>query len=304
MLKHCQMRGKALMRIELKQGTDPWHDWRKGGIGGSEVAAVMNDSPYSNRNTLLLEKQGKQKPKPFNSYLAAKGHDAERNARDYVEGVLQTTLTPMCYQHDEHSHIRASLDGITPDEQVIFEAKLVGAELFHRVSTEDYIPIHHYWQMQYGMYASGAIEAIYAVVQNLSGDVHMVRCDRNDTDISELKKEIDQFWLDVKNNADVEPDIIDMDRDNEFVTNMDKYFQLEAQIKELSANQKMIKQELINQAQNKKMACRYGTISSYIKQGSLSYGKFVKDHKLNVPEDYRSKPTTVHKITRNSNDGN
>jgi len=289
--------------LDLRQGSDLWHEWRAGGIGGSDCASIMNCSPYTSYRDLLHYKQGKKVPPEFSEYLAKRGHAAERVARDHVSGILGETLLPLCYQHDELSYVRASLDGITDDETMIFEAKLVGVEKFNEARETKKAPEHHYWQMQYGMFAAGAQTCIYAVVNNDDDSVFFFYVDRCDEDISRLIDQVSTFWKFIKSGEDVEGedgDPIDMDGDNEFVALMADYIGLTTQIETLQNNQKLLRKRIVERAGNQKLVCRFGQVSSYEKAGSVSYSKYVKDQGLSIPDSYRGKPTRVHKIAKAS----
>lgn len=288
--------------LDLRQGSDLWHEWRAGGIGGSDCASIMNCSPYTSYRDLLYYKQGKKVLPEFSEYLAKRGHKAERVARDHVAGILGETLLPLCYQHDELSYVRASLDGITDDETTCFEAKLVGVEKFNEARETKKPPQHHYWQMQYGMFASGAQTCIYAVVNN-DYDVFFFNVDRCDEDIARLIDQVSKFWELIKSGDDVDGeagDPIDMDGDNEFVALMGDYIGLTEQIESLQKNQQSIRKQIIERAGNQKLVCRFGQVTSFEKKGSVSYSKYVKDQGLSIPDSYRGKPTRVHKIAKAS----
>ena len=44
------------MKIDLVQGTNEWLDWRKGGVGGSDIGTIMGLNPYKNRRVFFVGK--------------------------------------------------------------------------------------------------------------------------------------------------------------------------------------------------------------------------------------------------------
>ncbi|MCA1195105.1 YqaJ viral recombinase family protein [Saccharopolyspora sp. 6V] len=52
-------------------GSDAWHDVRRNGLGGSEIAAVLGLSPYESRFSLWHRKRGEAAPQPDNDEMRA-----------------------------------------------------------------------------------------------------------------------------------------------------------------------------------------------------------------------------------------
>jgi len=292
------------MRVPIKQGTEDWHIWRDGGIGASEIAAIAGCSPYLKAHELLDIKCGRRIPDEFPQFLADKGHRLEAIARAYVEGLIGEQLFQFCYQHDDYPFIRYSSDGITESESLLIEVKHVGAALWDRVNSEGYIPEHVEWQMVQGYACSGANKGIYCAVHTKTNQIATVMHERKESQVGACVDLCRDFMSKIENGETLpDPDApIDMEGNNEFISAMATYFDLDEQIEALRKAQSEVKSVLIDLAGKRKAHCSLGSISSYERAGSLSYAKFIKDEGLKVPEKYRGKSSTVYKIGKASAD--
>ena len=142
--------------IELEQGTDEWHDWRKEGIGASEAPMVLGISTYKTSHKLWQEKTGIVETKDENNFVFEKGKSIEAKARAHFELMNDKDCPPICMEMTEYPFIRASLDGYNAKENFALEIKYVGKD-----AMEDVIPAHHMAQLQHQMMVCGANDITY-----------------------------------------------------------------------------------------------------------------------------------------------
>ncbi len=107
------------------QNTPEWVAWRRGGIGASEIPAILGDDPYRSEYELALLKRGDMAPEPSNPAMEW-GHRVQRMAlaaHAEESGLrirnVRTTLTSKRYPH-----VYASLDGRVVGERRGIEVKL------------------------------------------------------------------------------------------------------------------------------------------------------------------------------------
>jgi putative phage-type endonuclease len=151
--------------VQLIQGTEAWHQFRREKFTASDAAAMLGLSKYKSRNQLLEEKVSgaTEEVTPQKQALFDKGHEAEAAARPIVEGQLVDDLFPATGVSDEWDRLAASFDGITMDEGVIWEHKLWNSSLADFASTNNDLPDTHWPQLEHQLYVSGANLCLFTV---------------------------------------------------------------------------------------------------------------------------------------------
>jgi putative phage-type endonuclease len=120
---------KKMKKQTLVQGSDIWRQWRKDGIGGSEVACVVGANPYSDSKAdkiwarKLPEDHPNSKPEVSDNDAMAKGRKYEPEARRIYETLFDWNARDVCVLHDDYSFIRCSLDGLRDDDDLVLEIK-------------------------------------------------------------------------------------------------------------------------------------------------------------------------------------
>ena len=114
------------MTIPL-QGTPEWVEWRKGGIGASELPSIVGANPYQSEYELALLKRGETETET--NAAMGWGHRVQRLALELygemtghkVRNVNTTTTSK------QYPHVYASLDGRVVGERRGVEIKLTRA---------------------------------------------------------------------------------------------------------------------------------------------------------------------------------
>lgn len=98
--------------IPHEQGTPAWRYWRRAGIGGSDVAAILGIAPFKDatRDNLLREKLTGQERET--NYSMRRGTRLEPLARELYARHAGCTAVPVCVEHRDAPWIRCSLDGV------------------------------------------------------------------------------------------------------------------------------------------------------------------------------------------------
>jgi putative phage-type endonuclease len=135
--------------VELTQGSDQWHAWRKGGIGSSDAPIIMGVSPYKDktRENLLASKLSGESDTGW-KYVFERGHEFESKERAYMNlmGSPESGFQPVCGERLENPFQRASLDGFNAQDKIGLEIKYVGIK-----DMVEEVPIHHQWQLIHEM---------------------------------------------------------------------------------------------------------------------------------------------------------
>lgn len=152
--------------VNLVQGSPEWHAHRRNHFNASDAPAMMGVSPYKTRDQLLHElatgltkevDAGTQKR--FDD-----GHKFEALARPLAEKIIGEDLSPTVGV-SEGGKLSASFDGITFDDNIIFEHKTLNDELravFHNQDSDTVeLPLMYRVQMEQQLMISGAEKCLF-----------------------------------------------------------------------------------------------------------------------------------------------
>lgn len=144
--------------ITLEQGSPDWLLWRQKGIGGSDAIHIVGGVPWADTRKLRGEKTGSLS-KSSNAAMKH-GRDTEPIARMAYTDLTGNRVVPLCVLHDDHDWLRASLDGISEDHDLILEVKSPFKPDNHeKVVISKQIPAHYYPQVQHQLLVTGASKA-------------------------------------------------------------------------------------------------------------------------------------------------
>jgi putative phage-type endonuclease len=138
----------------LVQGTQQWIEWRKKGVGASEMAAILGLCPYSTKYQVWLEKTGRSTGFVGN-YATQRGNELEARARARYELITMEDAPPALAVHPKYDICRVSLDGKSADNRLILEIKCLGKE-YHSMAQSGIVPPHYVPQVQYQLAVTGA----------------------------------------------------------------------------------------------------------------------------------------------------
>lgn len=154
--------------IPLRQGTDGWRLWRRGGVCASDVATILGVAPWEDAtlDNLFREKlEGWERPTNF---AMRRGTRYEDTARTLYETRAGCSAAPVCVEHDDAPWVRASLDGWCVHRfdaghglPWVLEAKCPNWQA-HSLALAGVVPDHYRPQCQWQLLATGAGRLDYA----------------------------------------------------------------------------------------------------------------------------------------------
>lgn len=147
----------------ITQGSQEWHELRAKHFTAGEAPAMMGASKYQSRTDLLRQKKTGYTPEvdAAKQRLFDAGHAAEASARPFAEDVLAQELFPVtCSAEIDGLPLLASLDGITMDEDTVWEHKLWNESLVDQILSKNLDP-HYYWQLEHQLLVTGASRALF-----------------------------------------------------------------------------------------------------------------------------------------------
>lgn len=136
---------------------------RLGFIGGSDIAAILNVSPYKTAYQLYLEKIGETIQTEETEYQYW-GKALEQAVCDaFVARTGLVVSKPDAIVHPQHSFLIGHLDGFIESEQAVLEIKCVSAYTKSKWD-EDEIPLEYLLQAAFYCALKGCSKAYFAVL--------------------------------------------------------------------------------------------------------------------------------------------
>lgn len=160
-----------------------WLKHRRGGLGGSDVAAILGFNRWSTQLDVWLDKTGRSTADELDTYPVRRGTFLEpyllaEYARTYPAARMEKP--PALLAHPEHPFLRASLDGLAhhPERTVVVECKTAGwRSRTDWWDEEALIPDAYAIQVLHYLAVTGLDEA--HVVADIAGDFTTVTISRD-----------------------------------------------------------------------------------------------------------------------------
>lgn len=173
------------------QGSPEWLEWRRKGIGASDIPIILGLSPYVTRYELYMDKLGH--PKKQNTFVANLGAQLEPKARAIYELQYGLTMLQAEFTHPKYEWCRASLDGWNPSDRhvQILELKYVGKDkqddARKGIVPEIYIP-----QVQWQLFVTSSTRAHYGSYYD--NELIVIEVEADPLLQGELFTEAKRFW--------------------------------------------------------------------------------------------------------------
>ena len=187
---------------------DAWHRLRAAHIGGSEVAALFGESPYTTRWQLWHQKRGTLAAPDLSSNVAVTGG---RHMEPALAGWaaekwgMAVRKVKVYLEDDTEPGLGASLDFETEGgEPVEIKFSLWGDGWdWERDTITDY-PLSYGLQVQAQLAVTGAARGW--LVAFCGGDLRRCQIQRSEAIVEALRREVGLFWLGVRQGIEPSPD--------------------------------------------------------------------------------------------------
>ena len=148
--------------IDIEQGSKEWHDFRAKHFTASDAPAMLGVSPYKTRIELLKEKKYgiTQEIDAATQRRFDDGHRFEALARSLAEDRAGEELYPVVGISTEHPKLAASFDGLTMDEQLVWEHKSLN-DTYRNCQHADDLPEHLRVQIEQQMLVANAQACLF-----------------------------------------------------------------------------------------------------------------------------------------------
>lgn len=174
---------------------EEWLKWRKSGIGGSEVAALVGLHPYLSPFAIYMDKVGELEPREDTEAMRL-GRDLEGYVADrFSEKIgIKVRRKPCILMDDDCDFMIADIDRWNRKERVGLECKTMSPTSKAARGLEDNnVPPQYYIQCQWYMMITG-FPVWHLAILLLGRGFYTFTIDRNDEDIAALRQAATDFW--------------------------------------------------------------------------------------------------------------
>ena len=160
--EHTQRCGIAIDKAE-------WLAMRRKGIGGSDSASVLDESKYTSRHDLWLDKTGQSIPWDGNAITRLGNYLEEHIIAKHYRGRAILGDSMGSFMMRDRPYMRANFDAMLEDDELLIEIKTTDKRGWKRGAWRNGMP-HYYWtQCQHYMGVLGFARAELALCV-LDGD--------------------------------------------------------------------------------------------------------------------------------------
>lgn len=182
----------------VEQGDD-WHEWRRNGIGASDVAGILSESPWASPYSVWASKVGLLPPFEPTDIMQF-GSDLEDLIAEWFhrDTGLHVDGKQMWCVHPDWSWARATVDGFVLEDGVdqidrasgVFESKYTADPPW------DEVPAHYVRQVQWQMVVTEHEHAWLACMHLPFGrpEFRVYEFDRDDQMLDGLVERCEAFW--------------------------------------------------------------------------------------------------------------
>lgn len=258
----------------MEQRTPEWHAWRAEGVGSSAAPVICkvseHDTPYT-----LWERLCGRVPEKAETWAMRNGKRLEPYARRAYETMTGLVVEPSCWEHDIHTWMRASTDGVTFDGDCVVEIK-VPKKADHALAQRGLVPPQYQPQCQHLLAVTGAKILHYFSVHADDPAGALVEVHPSSGDIARMIRLEEEFWRCVVTLTP--PPLTDRDiehrEDPRWCELAMEYRRLEAEIDERAGRFDAVREALVK-LMNGRARVEGGGLSAtrYMVKGAVDYGK-------------------------------
>ena len=181
---------------------DEWLSWRRKGIGGSDVGAIMGLNPYSSPFDVWAQKTGRAADRADNEAMR-QGRDFEAYvASRFCEATGKSVRqSHWMYRHPERPYMLANIDRLVVGEKSGLECKTTSVYNEKMYKGGD-VPYSYYCQCMHYLAVTG-LERWYLAVLVLNKGFYWFTIERDEEQIDQITEMEKSFWTYVE--ADIPP---------------------------------------------------------------------------------------------------
>lgn len=285
-------------KLNLVQGSDEWLEYRKQGIGGSDIGAIAGFNEYKSRQDVFEEKLGREVVhSDYTKQLMSTGHSIEEQVRQDLlrQGYI---YTPVVVQDPENPRFFSSMDGWDELNRVVLEVKWTSKREVFDAFKAGTMPPHWDCQLQWAFSISGAIQGL--IVASHNGETHAISVTRNETVIEHLREAGAKFLSDFDEAKSKGISYATMviphdDRLERLVFLKNEQKRLQQVIDRLKDECDSIAKKFLDEFKSTRLESDTVIIQSLDRLGSVDYSKIPGLENVNL-DKYRKKSSTFVRV--------
>lgn len=268
--------------VDLVQGSDEWHAWRKGKIGGSHIASIMGLNPFETPLQIYYRIMDDIQV-PENEAMR-EGKRLEIIARDRYNLEFSYDFHPACLESVENPWMITSLDGYSNGKAIEIKC----GDKAHRIAQFGEVPPYYYPQLQWIMYMMNLDSMVYVSFYN--DELIDIPVRRDNLFIEKMIECVKEFYIRMQ-EFDPPPA---MGRDYRIVDDKEaiecafEYQKLCSEIDNLEKIKEMKRLELLEKSQQVNSKIGPLTVTRVVSKGLVQWKDLAKAHHINV-EPFRAK---------------
>lgn len=282
-----------MKKLQLEQGSDEWHEFRKNHIGSSDAPIIMNLSPWSTPYQLWREKLDLDPPKLTTSSMR-RGIELEPFARMLVAESFGEEFDPVVRISGTIEWMAASLDAINHSQKIVVEIKCPGKE-DHLQALNNIVPEKYVPQLQHQMYVCELDYMYYFSFDGQEGK--LLKAYRNDEYIEKMIDAEKVFWECIQTLS--APPFGDKDYierlDREWISGSKEWLETKKCLKELEEKELKQRQYLIQLADNQNCKGNGITLTKIVRRGNIEYAEIPELKGIDI-DKYRKPNTEMWRI--------
>ncbi len=280
----------------LVQGSPEWVEFRKNGVGSSDIASIVNaEGSFQNREEVMLSKLGFEKPlTDFQKKLFNEGHEWETVVRDRLNE--QGFNFAPCVAVGEEGMF-ASLDGADVSKEMLLEVKSCSSKERFAEYCEK-IPEHYNAQMQWAMFITGYTKTMFAIVHDGELNVRVVEANK------EVQLKLESAAKDfLRDLAGIRSGMMPMPVKEVYNSDVERLIglkygavELGKRLDEIESEIKAISERLLTENNALQLTSPHITIQWVEREGSVDYKKIPELEKIDLSK-YRKRGSRFIKVT-------
>lgn len=257
--------------IDVQQGTDDWHRFRRKHIGASDAPIILGVSPWRTPYQLWQEKLGLAEGYSKISDKMQRGLDLEDEARKKFIEITGIEVKPYVIKSHKNSYSCASFDGICEDFTHSVEIKCPG-NVAHEMALQGKIPEYYIPQLNHQMYVCDLEYIFYFSYNEHSSKV--LKFYRNEEEIQRLVDYERDFWdcvQELREPKFTEKDYINKDQDSSWLDTAFEWKEAKKQMDYWDKEEKRLKELLVYKADNRNARGQGVKLTRFVRKGNVDY---------------------------------
>lgn len=191
--------------FEDGQSGKEWLDWRKNGVGASDIGIIMGSNTFKTPLQLWEEKCGFKGEDYINDAMAH-GIKNEGRARDWLNKNQQLSLEPRYIEDIEKSYFKASLDGYDSEKKILAEIKCpVSDKVLDKARENSSLPMYWQHQIQWQIMLAQPIRAFIGLWDYRYDSCITIEAFAQPTLQKEMREKAQEFWRGVQMGVPPKP---------------------------------------------------------------------------------------------------